>query len=248
VRRLVPLLLLAALAGCGGSGNVVSQTGSNVSKIKSGVLDLKLMVQPHGGGSPFGFELKGPFALRTGGEGLPVARIAYTQTANGQSSTATFLSNGKQAWIVSDAGTRKLTSTEARGVSFGGGFSGLDIGSWIKDAKTSPGPPGLERVTGTLDVVAAANGLRGVAGLSGRNVPEISGDDATRLRDATKSSSVVLLTTKNEHLLRRLVVTADLGFAVPSSLKQALGSDVGARVDFLLAITRPNSHVVVSGP
>lgn len=246
MRRALPLLAAVALAGCGGSPSVASQTGSNVSKIHSGVLDLKLLVQPHGGGSPFGFELRGPFALRNGG--LPVARIAYTQTASGQSATATFVSNGKKAWIVSSAGTRQLSDAQARGLAFPGGFSGLDIGSWIKDAKVSDGGAGLDRVTGTLDVVAAANGLRGVAGLSGKSVPEISGDDASRLRSATRSSSVVLLTTKNDHLLRRLAVSADLGFAVPASLKQALGSDVGARVQFVLAITRPNSHIVVSGP
>jgi len=246
VRRLVPLLVLAALAGCGGSGNVASQTGANVSKITSGVLDLKLLVRPHGGGSPFGFELKGPFALQSGG--LPVARIAYTQTANGRSATATFVSNGRKAWIVSTAGTRQLSAAQARGVSFGNTFSGLDLGTWIKDAKVSAGPPGLERVTGTLDVVAAANGLRGIAGLSGRTLPQISGSDADRLRSATRSSSVVLLTTKSGHLLRRLAVSADLGFSVPASLERALGSSVGARVDFLLAIARPNSHVVVSGP
>ena len=246
MKRLVPLLVVAVLAGCGGSGDLVSQTGANVSKITSGVLDLRLLVHPHGGGSPFGFELKGPFALGSGG--LPVARIVYTQTANGRSATATFVSNGRKAWIVSTAGTRQLSAAQTRGLAFGSTFSGLDLGSWIKNERASAGPPGLERVTGTLDVVAAANGLRGIAGLSGRNVPEISGSDADRLRSATRSSSIVLLTTKAGHLLRRLAVSADLGFAVPASLKRALGSSVGARVDFLLAITRPNSHVVVSGP
>lgn len=246
MKRLVALLVVAVLAGCGGSRDVASQTGANVSKITSGVLELELLVRPHGGGSPFGFELRGPFALRSGG--LPVARIAYTQTANGRSATATFVSNGRKAWIVSDAGTRQLSAAQTHGLAFGSTFSGLDLGSWIKDEKVSAGPPGLERVTGTLDVVAAANGLRGIAGLSGRNVPQISGGDADRLRSATRSSSVVLLTTKAGHLLRRLTVSADLGFAVPASLERALGSSVGARVDFLLAITHPDSHVVVSGP
>jgi hypothetical protein len=248
VRRFVPVLALLALlvpAGCGGSGNVVSQTGSNVSRIKSGVLDLRLMVQPHGGGSPFGFELRGPFALEA--SGLPVARIAYTQTANGQSATATFVSNGKKAWIVSSAGTRELTAAQAKGLAFDG-FSGLGIGSWIKDAKVSDDGSGLDRVTGALDVVAAANGLRGVAGLSGRSLPEISGTDASRLEAGTKFSRIELLTTKGDRLLRRLSVAADLGFAVPASLKRALGTDVGAKIDFLLAIARPNSHVVVTGP
>jgi hypothetical protein len=87
-----------------------------------------------------------------------------------------------------------------------------------------------------------------VAALAGRNVPAIQGSDADRLKAATKSSSIELLTSKGSHLLRRLSVSADLGFNVPASLKQALGADVGAKVDFLLAVARPNAHVVVQGP
>jgi hypothetical protein len=251
VIRFVPLVaalaLLVVAAGCGGSGSVVSQTGKNVAKIHSGVLDLKLVVTPHGSSEkPFGFELKGPFSLREGK--LPIARVVYTQIANGKSADATFVSNGAHAWVVSSSGTRRLSAAAARGLTFTGGFTGMDIASWVKDAKVSDGGPGLDKVTGTLDVVAAANGLKGVAALAGRNVAPIQGSDADRLRAATKSSSIELLTSKGTRLLRRLSVAADLGFDVPVSLKQALGASVGAKVAFLLAVARPNSRVVVQGP
>jgi hypothetical protein len=225
---------------------VASQTGKNVAKIHSGVLDLKLIVTPHDGGQPFGFELRGPFSLREGK--LPVARVVYTQIANGHSANATFVSNGAHAWVVSSSGTRALSAAAAQGLTFTGGFTGMDIGSWLKDAKVSDGGAGLDKVTGTLDVVAAANGLKGVAALAGRNVQAIEGSDAKRLEEATKSSSIELLTSKGTRLLRRLSVSADLGFNVPASLKRALGADVGAKVDFLLAVARPNSRVVVQGP
>jgi hypothetical protein len=250
VRRSAWILALVALAasGCGSSSSsdIVSQTGGNVAKIRSGVLDLRLVITPHGNGSPFGFELRGPFSFRSGG--LPVARITYTQLANGQSASATFVSNGKRAWVVSSAGTKPLSAAEAKGLSMSSTLSGLDIGGWVKDATVSDGPGDTDRVRGTLDVVAAANGLSGVATLAGRSVPAIAGDDAKRLREATRSSRIELLTTKDDRLLRRLAASADFGFDVPPSLRAALGTDVGAKIDFRLGIARPNSRVVVTGP
>jgi hypothetical protein len=251
VKRLSSLLAVVALAlgaaGCGGSSasNVVSDTGKNVSKIKSGVLDLKLLVTPHRGGKPFGFELKGPFSLRAG---KPlVARIAYTQIANGKSATATLVSNGARMWVVSSGGTRELSAAQAKALSFAG-FSGMDIGSWIRDAKMSDAGSDVDRVTGKLDVVAAANGLDGVAALAGRALPTITGDDARRLEDATTSSQVELLTSKHDRLLRRLHVVADLSFQAPVALARTLGTKVGAKIEFMLAVARPNSRVVVQGP
>jgi hypothetical protein len=261
VKRLALIALAAAsLTGCGGSsaGSVVSETTSNLGKIHSGVLDLKLMITPHGGGQPFGFELKGPFSLRPGK--LPVARVAYTQTANGTSGTATFVSDGTRAWVVSSAGTRPLTAaqaaplmgaTQALGGS-GGGLSGFDVGAWVNHAKVSDGGAvggaQTDEITGDLDVVAAANGLMGFAALAGRNATQIAGADATRLRDAVKSSSVDVFTGKDDRLLRRMALSADLGFDVPAGLKNALGTNVGAKIDFLLAVTDPNKPVVVHRP
>ncbi len=248
--RCLPVVALLALAasGCGGSSasGVVSATGKNVAKIHSGVLDLKLVVTPHGGGKPFGFELKGPFALRAGKP--PLARIVYTQMTNGKPATATLVSNGQHLWVISNGRTKELSAAQAEGLSFSGGFSGMDIGSWIRSPKMTSDGATLDRVTGDLDVVAAANGLTGVAALAGRNVPTIQGDDAKRLEAATKTSKVELLTTKGDRLLRRLMVSADLGFRVPTSLSRALGTSVGAKIDFVLAVARPNSRVVVQAP
>jgi len=252
--------LALATAGCGGTsaGSVVSETSKNLAKIHSGVLDLKLMVTPRGGGQPFGFELRGPFSIRPGK--LPVARVAYTQTANGHSATATFVSDGTRAWVVSSGGTKPLSAAQAvalRGSAQvlgggGGGLSSFDVGAWLRQPKLSDGGTvggaPTDRITGQLDVVSAANGLMGFAALAGRNATQIAGADATRLRDATRSSSVAVLTGKKDRLLRRLSLSADLGFAVPAALKAALGTTVGAKVDFLLAVDKPNEPVVVHGP
>jgi hypothetical protein len=251
------LAVAAALgaAGCGGSGakSTVSETTRNLAKIHSGVLDMKLLVTPRSG-DPFGFELKGPFSLRPGK--LPVTKIAYTQTANGQSATATFVSDGTSAWLVSKGHTTPLSAAQAASLRTSarafsgpkGGLSSFDVGAWIDSPKQSDGGNGTDRVTGKLDVVAAANGLMGLAALAGRKGAQIGGADADRLRQATRSSSVELLTGKADRLLRRLELSADLGFGVPATLRQALGTTVGAKIDFLLAVDRPNTPVSVKGP
>jgi hypothetical protein len=41
-------------------------------------------------------------------------------------------------------------------------------------------------------------------------------------------------------------ITGDLG--VPAALENALGTNVGAQIDFLLAVTDPNKPVVVHAP
>src|SRR5581483_5510486 len=172
----------------------------------------------------------------------PIARITYTQKANGNESSATFVSNGKRAWIVSDAGTRALTPAEAQSVSMSGALSGLDIGDWIDDPTVSDGAGNTQIVRGKVDVVAAANGLAGVAALAGRTVP-VGGDDAKRLQKAVRSSEVELVTTKHDRLLRRLQMRADLGFDVPRTLRNALGSNVGATIAFGLARRRDRAVV-----
>jgi hypothetical protein len=260
--RTVALILVAsalAVSGCGGSSatSTVSETTHNLAKIHSGVLDLKLLVTPRSG-DPFGFELKGPFALRAGK--LPVARIVYTQTANGSSATATLASDGKRGWIIANGTTTPLTDAQAATLLSGtqaleggeGGLSRFDVASWIEDPQQSDGgevgDAETDRVTGKLDVVAAANDLMGFAALAGREGSQIEGADADRLREATRSSSVDLFTGKDDRLLRKLTLSADLGFDVPQSLKRALGTTVGAKIDFLLAVDRPNAPVRVKGP
>jgi hypothetical protein len=239
-------VLALVAAGCGGSRSIAAQTGDNVAKIHSGVLDLRVLIAPHGSAQPFGFELRGPFSVRPGR--LPVARIAYTQIANGTSATARFVADGRHVWIVSADGTRRLPREQARAFALGDVFTGLDIGSWIDHPTVTGAGPDLDRVRGRVDVVALMNGIAELAPLAKREVPRVAGDDAKRLRAALRSSHAELLTTKRGRMLRRLDVAADLGFDVPARLRPALGGDVGARLELRFAVARPNSRVVVHAP
>jgi hypothetical protein len=254
VRILAAVLSGVALvaAGCGGGGRsaetVLKQTAATLGSIHSGTLGLKLLVTPQGGGEPFGFELHGPFKLRQGS--LPVTTMTYTQIANGATATATLVSNGTDAHV--EAGGKQLALSQAQADSLrqataqlrgSGSGARLAIGTWVKDPKASDG--GLvsgvktDKVAGTIDLGEAAGALVDVERLSGRDVRQLTADERKRLQDAVRSSSFVLYSGKDDHLLRRLAMSVDIGFDVPAGLKAALGPLVGAKVDFELDVANP---------
>lgn len=255
---LVALVLL--LAGCGGGGDanqVLSDAASSVGKLRSGNLTLRLVVSPRQGTKGrVGFELRGPFALRAGA--LPVAKIAYTQIAGAHEATATFISTGAKAYAEANGKTYELPSSsaesirQAAGGGSGSGFAQLRIDNWVKSPKVSDGGEvggvSTKRVSGDLDVVAAANGLLDLIRQLGRNAPTIEGDQAKQLDQAVQSSSFDLWAGRDDQVFRRLLLKADLGLEVPESLRRVMGAVVGAKIDFELAVSNPNKPVTVQPP
>ena len=252
--------ILAVAAGCGGSpaNDALSQTADNLGKIRSGDLTLRLVVSPRQGTKGrIGFELRGPFALRAGA--LPVAKIAYTQIAGAREATATFISTGGKAYAEVNGKAyelpREATQVIRQASSGTGGSNGLgqfEIGSWFDNPKMKSGDDiggtATDHVVADLDVVAAANGLLGFVRQLGRDAPQIQGDAADQLKQAVESSSIEVWSGKEDHLLRRLLLNANLGLDVPESLRRALGEVVGAKVDFELAVANPNQPVTVAPP
>lgn len=262
MRRAAALLVLLALgAGCGGDDRateILSRTAANLGKVRSGDLTLRLVVSPREGTrGRIGFELRGPFAFRPGR--LPVARIAYTQIAGAREATATFISTGTKAYAEVDGKAYELPpeSTEvvrqaAAGLGGSDGIGQFAIDDWVEDpAVTDGGEVGgarTDRVSADLDVVAAANGLLELLRGLGRDAPTIRGREAEQLEDAVESSSFDVWSGRDDHLLRRLLLEAELGFEVPESLRRALGEVVGAKVEFELSISDPNEPVRVAPP
>ena len=254
--RLGALCLLVATlaAGCGGgqAHDVLSATAGNLGKIHSGDLTLRLVVSPRTGTKGrIGFELRGPFALRAGS--LPIAKVVYTQIAGPREATATFISTGSKAYAEVNGKVRELSAAQTQGIRMaaaGGsnnGLGGLDIDSWVKDPHVSSSGD-LDHVSAKLDVVNAANGLLGLLRQLGRPAPTIEGAEADRLRNAVTSSSFDVWTGKQDRLLRRLLLKADLGLSVPSELRRVLGDVVGAKIHFELAVAHPNEPVTVAPP
>jgi len=263
VRRAACAAFLAVglLAGCGGGGgsakDVLAKTAANLGKIRSGVLHVELLVTPHGKrlGGPTGFRLDGPFSLSSGGP-LPVARISYTQLASGRSATATVVSTGKKGYVQSAGKTYAFTPAQAAQLhaaagqlGSSGSVSRVVLDRWIRNPTLSDGGQvggtDTDRVHADLDVVQTVNGLLRLSRSAG--VQQISGANADRLSKAVRSSSFDLYTGKKDRLLRRTTIDVAFAFAVPANLRRALGSLVGARIRFVLAVDRPNSPVHVAG-
>jgi hypothetical protein len=250
VSRLAAVLIgvaLLAAAGCGGGGpnaqDVLKRTAANVGAIHSGTLGLKLVVTPSGNSSAFGFELHGPFRLAT--SRLPITRMAYTQITHGHRATATLVSDGKNAHVEVGAKQIPLSADQEQSLrnatqqlEGAGGVGQLAVGRWVQDAKASR-DGNVDKVTGKLDVAEAATTLVDLARLSGRSIGTLSNADRQRIADAVRSSSFELTSGKDDHLLRSLQLTADIGFDVPPALKAALGDLVGARVEFDLSVANP---------
>ncbi|MDQ2967166.1 MAG: hypothetical protein M3R37_02470 [Actinomycetota bacterium] len=95
------------------------------------------------------------------------------------------------------------------------------------------------RVAGDLDVVAAANGLLDLLRQLGRDAPTIAGDQAKQLEDAVKSSSFELWSGRDDHLLRRLLLKADLGLDVPPTLRRCARLRRGSEDRFRAVRIRP---------
>jgi hypothetical protein len=248
---------LLALTACGGQNaqSVLSATVAKLGQIRSGTLHLRLRLDPHGPGTlqPFGLIVDGPFSF-AGGTRLPVARIVYSQSANGRRAQATVYSTGDAAYVrrngrVARLGPAQETSLRQAvvGVRSGGLSATLPLDDWIEHPNLSDGGQvgGAEtdHVAARLRVENAVRDLLALARVAGRQVPRLRRRDLDRIAHSVRSGSVEVWTGKDDRLLRRLVVRADLGLDVPGPLRAALGALVGARFRLELGIDRPNEPV-----
>lgn len=244
---LVPLAAASLLlAGCGGSvdaNKVVAQTAGNLREIRSGDLNVKLLVTPKGSSAatPYGFELRGPFVLGSNFS----ADMTYTQIANGKRGTARLETRNGRGTIESNGTTRALTKAElgtlrlaaAQATGSGGAF--LPVQDWVQGAKLRSCGAN-DCITGGLDVVRATNDLLAFGRALGRDLPTIAGADAARLERSARSATFSLVTGRKDRLLRDLTIRIDLGLDVPRALQTALGTLVGATFDLEFKLDRPN--------
>lgn len=257
--------LALALTGCGGgkasapAGDILSETASKLGEIRSGELKLKILVEPRGNDDDdeFGFEVAGPFELAEAGK-LPKADVAYTQIANGKSETVRVISTGEQAFVEVDDETHELSDAQeaelrSTGGELAGGLEELGVDDWIVDPAASDGGDvggaDTDKVTGELDLVPIVNDLGEVARSFGASaVRDLSPADKERLSDAVEETTFELHSGKDDRLLRRLLLEAEVAFQVAPQLREALGDLAGAKVTFELEIGNPNEPIEVDAP
>jgi len=267
VRTSALAALLAALAlaaaGCGGDGaggggsatDALAETAENLGAIESGDLSLRLVVSSDG--KDVGFELTGPFALAEEGK-LPVAEVEYTQIAGSEEQAATFISTGEKAFVEIEGEVYELPDEQVEGLrgAGGGGDAGLgvlEIDDWLVEPELSGGDDvggdSTDRITAGLDPVALANDLLAlIAQLGGGSPGSLEGRSAEQLESAVESANIEVLTGKDDRILRRLVVEADLNAEVPEELRERLSGLPGATFELRLELQSPNEPVEVDEP
>jgi signal transduction histidine kinase len=256
------LLAVTLAAGCGTSNaqkaqKALTETAAKLRTIRSGTLDLRLTVAPRAGGKAFGRTLSGPFSLRR--TGLPVVQMTSTSTADGRTKTTTVVSDGTRAFLTKDGITVELPPAQERQLrrsgellAGAGGLAALRLGTWIHDPVVSDGGTvdGVEtdRITDRPDVVRATDGLLRLAGLLGVDAAPLPASDRVRLRRAVRSPRLVLYTGKDDRLLRRLRLTANVAGDLPTPLATVLGGTAGGKLDLELDVSNPNERVTISNP
>jgi hypothetical protein len=240
--ELAAALAAAALAGCGGGGNVLSDSSKALDSVHSGVLSLRIVIEPRGGAGskPFGFELKGPFELG----GRTLARMTYTQIANGRTGTATFVLGANSGYVEANGTRHALTAQELsqfRGATrkaAGGG--GLQLEHWATSVhKRDCGDAVC--IAGDLDPVEAILGLTELQRQVGAGAAPIQ--RSTGLRSAVRSSRYDLVARKGDKLPHKLSMVVDFEKKVPPKLRHTLGTYAGAKIDFSFALDKANENV-----
>ncbi len=255
------LVICAALVGCGKSDaeKALDETASRLGDIRSGQLDMKVVVSPNTPGSDIGFELEGPFALPGEGE-LPTTDLRYTQIAGENRGDVQFISTKDGAWVEVEGQAYELPADRVEALTGDGGSGGgplaeLELASWARDAELREGPSiagdETDEVHSEIEVVEALNALLGTledlgAGEAAKVGP-LGGDDADLLEKAVRSSRLEVLIGTDDQLLRRLTLELDIGVEA-RELAGGLGELSGAEVTLELTIVDPNGAVEVDAP
>ena len=256
-------VLVLCLAACSKSPatDALAEAASKLDEVKSGDLTLRLSATSQGvSEATVGFALQGRFALPRPG-GLPVAEMTYTRIQGTEQTQARFISTGSKAFVELDGTLYQLgpAQTAALGApasaSGGNPLAKLGLDDWVVNPRLSNGGAiqgdAVDRVSGRLAVANAVNDLLELAkalGSQAAALPQITGQAATRLERAVRSSTFEALIDRASHHLRRVVMTVDFTAAAPPSLRPALQTLAGVKVTFELDLNRVNQPVQVAEP
>lgn len=236
-------LVLATSACAGGTPaeQAVAETGERLQEIQSGDMTLRMVVGPlEEGADDVGFEMTGVF--QTGGD-APAAQLTYTQFVAGTEQTSTFTSVDGSAFVEVDGTSYELQDDAAGAIADIEAFNGLDLAAWMTEPQLVEGPDGIDRIESPLDPAVVLRDLLAMGARIGGDtgLPEIVPGEADQIRRAARDATGVLETGTDDRLLRQLSGRMDL---VPD---ERFGLP-GGRLEFLLAVDRPNEPVQVDAP
>ena len=262
-RAVVGVSALGALVlgGCGqaSQSSVLAQASQNLSRVRSGNLDLRMAVT--GGDTAaagqVGFEERGPFSLPSAGT-LPVAQTEVIHFVGSQQDSTTFISTGKDAYISNGGHAYALppaTVQALRQASTGApaNLAGLQLDRWATGGSVSDGGKvdGVvsDHVVAGVNVLNFLNDLMQLArGLGqGASVPQVSPQEAQDLARVVRSSHLEAWTGRDDHLLRKLTVGVDFASAT-SDPNSPLARYSRTHLELDLSLGSVNQPVTVNTP
>jgi hypothetical protein len=235
---LASALLLAACGGGGGGGEdpqqVIHETFSNPTAIRSGTFDLDVKIETSGGKSPGTLEVKLGGKFQGQGSGhfpeldFDVSFRAESGSQN-VSGTGGLTTTGDGAFVnvggTEYAVPRQLydefvtSYSQLQGQNAGGGTGllqrlDIDPSKWLTDLKNE-GTEDVEgtktiHVSGEADVPQIVDDLKTIAQRAGSAVGPVDLARLGRLNDVIQSGDIDVNSGENDKLLRRLQVSFDL--------------------------------------
>jgi hypothetical protein len=275
-RALVALALALAaallLAACGGSGNnedpeqVLHQTFSNPTSIRSGAFDLDVKLETNGGDSPGTLEVKlgGRFQGRGNGQ-FPAFDFDVSARAEGGSQTFSgsggLISTGDAAFVkfqgtnyevpqaLYDEFVTSYAQLQSRSGAGGAGLLqalGINVADWITDLKNE-GIDDVEgtqtiHVSGNLDVSKLVDDLKTIAQRAGSTVGSFNPDQLNRLNDTIQSGDIDVYSGENDRLLRSMRMSFEL------KPPPAPGAPDSLDIDFELNLADVNKPQTIQAP
>lgn len=247
---------------------LLQETFSSGKQIKSGTMNLQLALDLRGRGAvqgPVNLAVTGPFE-RTGAKQLPKFRLDVKFSGLGQNLTAGATSTGKkgyvafqgQDYVVSDEVFAQFKQGFEQGQAKQGksdqSFAslGMDPRKWLRDPKNEGeakvGDEDTIKITGGVDVPRLLDDISGAlerAGSlgGGQTQDKLTEKDKREVEKSVKGLNVEIYTGKDDKILRRMVVAADL--AATASSDQGLES---AKVRFDLALADVNQGQDIEAP
>ena len=253
-------LSASTLAACGQAsrGEVLSQAAQALPRVRSGSLDLRMAVSGGDAGQSgqVGFEERGPFSLPNPG-GLPVANTEVIHFVGTQRESTRFISTGQDAFIGTGGQTYALPPARVQALRqastpVGGNLGGLPLDRWAVGGSVSDGGQldgvATDHVVSSVNVVQFVNDLMQLSRGLGQaaSVPQVNAAEAQTLSRAVRSSHFEMWSGKDDHMVRKLVVSVD--FAAPADPSGGLAKYSRSHLELDLALTSVNQQVRVDAP
>lgn len=267
MRRIALVALVVVLAGSCGDGSrrdPVADARASLDRVQQGTLHMEL--QAAGAGAQptpsIGFALDGMFDLEPRGATRPATNVITVNLGSPGDQPAHFVSTGRDAFVVQGDVGYQLTKMPLPPAQ-----PPLDLRALLVDPRPQTGTStaageAVDRVTGSVDPVAAINGVVDLADRLGADPDtalRVSPADAARVRDAAMSSTVEVLTGHDDLLMRSLIAHIELAAPTSPSAPPSGPTTGGALVHALdklghvtvtvaVRLDDPNAPVAISPP